>query len=781
MHFLIVEDNSSDLKLLLRQLKKAYPGYTHHAVKNEVEFRQHLLSGTKIDVILSDYNLPEFKGTDAYHLLGELEQDIPFILITGTLEDKVAAELVDIGLDDYMLKDRLSRLSVSVDAAIERHKLRTENKRSYAELQASEEKFSSLASVAPVGIFRTDAQANCTYVNAKYCKLTGLTEQEAMGRGWLKAVHPSDVDRLNTTWQKVLKVDSRIDVEYRLLRKGSEVVWVLGQVKRELDPEGNIIGTVGTLTDITELKQKDVSLQRIQTAVNASSDHIFIIDPESLKFIGFNETARAELGYSAEEMKNMGPQNLIPDVTESDARGLIASVLQLGKFQMETKHKRKSGEPMDVEASLTVFNEEGRQLVVASVRDISERKKSNEEIRKLSAVVREIENGVVISDANERITWVNAGFEKQTGYSFEEVRGKVASQFLQKQNGQGEINQTVKKGISSQEPFSAELINYHKNGKPFWISLSVTPMLGADGKVEQFIGVSTDISERVRYQREFTSKLESEVKQRTADLIESNRLLDERNRETQESIRYAERLQRAVLPEISAFTDGLRDAFVFFKPKDIVSGDFYWVSEGENCTVVVCADCTGHGVPGAFMSMMGIELLNKIVNDQGIRQPAQIMNYLDDGLQKTLQKAGDFSLGDGMDIAICRVYKDKQEIVFAGAGRPIIHISNGDLKKYKNGRFGLGGSFRRKVVSSYTEDTISYNPNDLLYLFSDGYADQFGGDDGRKLMSKQFSQLISEAATLPIKNQHAKIEQFFAQWKGTHKQVDDVLVMGIQL
>ncbi|RLD62858.1 MAG: hypothetical protein DRJ01_05265 [Bacteroidetes bacterium] len=270
------------------------------------------------------------------------------------------------------------------------------------------------------------------------------------------------------------------------------------------------------------------------------------------------------------------------------------------------------------------------------------------------------------------------------------------------------------------------------------------------------------------------------------------------------SINYAQRIQDALLPGVEKLKRKLPESFIFFKPRDIVSGDFYWFSEtnpsiknqrsiidkikkegsfnklvSSNNFIVSAVDCTGHGVPGAFMSMIGINILNEIIS-RGIVEADLILNELHKEVRYALKQEHSDNK-DGMDMSLC-VIKEKEKVVeFAGANNPVVYIQNNELKTIKGDRKGIGGE-QKEDERIFTKHTIKVDTPTIFYLFSDGYIDQFGGHDGRKLFPKYFRQILLEIHDKPMQEQRDILEKKFDEWKGVkYQQVDDVLVIGFKV
>jgi serine phosphatase RsbU (regulator of sigma subunit) len=273
------------------------------------------------------------------------------------------------------------------------------------------------------------------------------------------------------------------------------------------------------------------------------------------------------------------------------------------------------------------------------------------------------------------------------------------------------------------------------------------------------------------------SKQKDEI-QKQKEVAESQRdLIAYQKKHITDSIQYAKRIQTALLPSLELFSDEI-DHFVLYKPRDIVSGDFYWVAKIDGQQMVIAADCTGHGVPGAFMSMLGVSLLNEIVLNRKIIQPDQILNILREYIIRSLKQAVQTTgIKDGMDMCICLIDFKKNRMQFAGANNPLWIISDGQLNEIKGDKMPVA---IHDNMPPFTNHVIDLKKGDTFYIFSDGYADQFGGPHQKKLLSKNFKMLLQKVQDLPMLEQGAKIDDFFEDWRKELDQIDDVCVIGIR-
>jgi CheY-like chemotaxis protein/serine phosphatase RsbU (regulator of sigma subunit) len=257
-------------------------------------------------------------------------------------------------------------------------------------------------------------------------------------------------------------------------------------------------------------------------------------------------------------------------------------------------------------------------------------------------------------------------------------------------------------------------------------------------------------------------------------------IVRKQNKKIEDSILYAKKIQSAVLPPNRFIQHLLSQHFIFYKPRDIVSGDFYWTKQIDEKIFIAAADCTGHGVPGALMSMLGITFLNEIVNRNPEIHANEILNELRTHIISSLRQTG--SMGesrDGLDIALCILNHEKKLLEYAGANNPLYLIRNGELNEIKADRMPIG--IHRKAKESFYNHEITLQKDDLIYLFSDGFIDQFGGKDGRKYLTCNFKKLLLENHQKPLSEQKQILEKTFEEWKGERKQLDDILVIGFKI
>lgn len=276
-----------------------------------------------------------------------------------------------------------------------------------------------------------------------------------------------------------------------------------------------------------------------------------------------------------------------------------------------------------------------------------------------------------------------------------------------------------------------------------------------------------------------TKKLLRDKEIAFAELESQKAELEYAARRITDSLNYAQRIQDALLPSETYLKKYFKESFILYKPKDIVSGDFYWIGEKKDSRFIVAADCTGHGVPGALISMIGHNLLEKIIITENTIQPGEILDRMSEALGETFsrEKNAGTIIRDGMDIGVCSIDIKKRKISFAGAFLPLFLIRDNRLIEIKGDRFSLGMAPEGVLFRNNEMELLD---GDMLYLFSDGYADQFGGEENKKFMYRRFRYLLMNIHNFPLADQKEILDDNIMTWKGSNQQVDDILIIGFR-
>ena len=309
---------------------------------------------------------------------------------------------------------------------------------------------------------------------------------------------------------------------------------------------------------------------------------------------------------------------------------------------------------------------------------------------------------------------------------------------------------------------------------------SYTPLSKDDSLGHALLKMRDDLAENERV-------LEQKVIERTEEVVRQKSEIENKNEELEilykqvtDSIHYAKRIQDAILPTSSSVKQLLPDAFILFKPKDIVSGDFYWIEKKDKLVYFAAVDCTGHGVPGAFMSLVGHNILKDIINNTTVTKPSEILDRLREGVVNTLRVDDSGKQAkDGMDMTLCAINYDTMELQYAAAFNPLYIIRKGELMLHPANKFPIGSFIGEKT--NFDNHTIKLQKGDQIFIFSDGYADQFGGPNGKKFMVGNFRKLLTQISTMDSLTQKQRLDETLLKWQGGQEQVDDVLVIGVKV
>ncbi|WP_291728663.1 PAS domain-containing protein [Bernardetia sp.] len=443
-------------------------------------------------------------------------------------------------------------------------------------------------------------------------------------------------------------------------------------------------------------------------------------------------------------------------------------------------------------------DDEGNYLcTTVVVRDITEPKKLQTELEYQKAALDEAAI-VGVTDVRGNIVYVNDKFCEVSQYNREELMGQN-HRMVKSDVHPPEVFEEMWATIYSGKVWRGEVCNKKKDGSLYWVYTTIIPFLNEIGKPFRYQAIRFEITERKRMEEQiikYNEHLEALVEERTEELTQQtenlhqaniklstiNKKIKKKSIAIQQSINYAQRIQDAILPNTKPFPSFIKDYFVFFQPRDIVSGDFYWWhTDLETETLFLAAvDCTGHGVPGAFMSMIGTTLLDDIIKTKKIYSPADILRELRIEVSEILHQEATNNR-DGMDMAFLKIdFKDKT-VRMAGAKNGVLIVKGKEVDYIKGDRISIGGR-TKNIQANFTEHSIPYTEGTRFYLFSDGYQDQFAGKKGLgKFSSKRLKQLLAETSSSSMDKQKEILEKTLSDWKAKTKQIDDILVMGIEL
>lgn len=775
-------------------------------------------------------------------------------------------------------------------------------------------------------VIAADESGKVIFVSKSIRYILGYTEEEAMGDGWWK-IRSDDEEENERIRGKVIATSGSSPVYVASIKaKNGAIRWIQWA---DTDIDGGI--KVGIGLDVTDRREIE---ERYRHIVESATDLIYTADHRG-NFTYINEVVSKITGYSPEELLGRHFTDVVQPEWSEEVRDFYKKQFarRIVSTYFEFPIIGRDGELIWIGQTVRILFDERRQTLIsgfqAIARDITEKKRYEEELEKLSLVASETINGVLICDPQGKIEWVNEGFTRITGYVIDEVKGRLPGDVLAgNHTDQGAISE-VRNQSRQAEGFHREFLVYHKKGYEIWLAVSNTPIVDENGRLLKQIEIFNDITEKKRYEiqlNRYSTRLETLnmakqelLRSQTVESIAENVLgslvrrlsylhrasislfdehtglvdfyyvlrngnrrlgrqifplesfkslpllrrnqhlyvkdltseeflsesdmenveagirsylvtplysqdqligsvnigcgtidaisdddiemvrevadamagallqlryrtiIEQKNADISASILYARRIQDAILPPEEMLREQVGDLFVLYKPKDVLSGDFYWAEKRGNFTFLAAVDSTGHGVPGALLSLMGQNLLNQAVHERHLTRPAAILDYLNAGIQHTLnqyKKAGE--LRDGMDIALCVFEEGSDKMQFAGAINPMYIVRDGMLIQSKGNRFSIGSYFDNRM-RPFTNQETELHPGDVIYLFTDGYPDQLGGDSDRKFSNRRFRELLLSVHKQEMHVQKRRLEEEITQWIGNSIQTDDICVIGIRI
>lgn len=510
-----------------------------------------------------------------------------------------------------------------------------------------------------------------------------------------------------------------------------------------------------------QMEEVNHTRNRMQLLLENASEVITIYEEDG-KIRYISPSVETILGYTANDIQGTSDlEHVHPEEKEIfiDLFKQLKQTLE-GQVTAQFRYVNKHGDYIWIEATGTNFmSNSAIKGYILNSRDITERRTAEQEQRMRSKMQALSENSLDLITRLEAgsISYINPVIETYTGQETSVfINKKVDDTSLDSSVLQHwlkiveEVNRSGEK-VSTEMDFPSELGNRV-------MQINAIPEFNEQKHIESVLVVSHDITDR--------------------KLIELD--VQHKNKKINDSINYAKRIQNAILPDGAVLNEALPDSFILYKPRDVVSGDFPWFVRLGDEIFIAAVDCTGHGVPGALLSLIGYFLLNDIVKSRRITDPGKILDLLDEGVTQTLRQDQDNSTTkDGMDIALCCVNTKNNTVQYAGAHRPLYVVKEGVMQEIKGNKFPIGGG-TAKNQTSFTSTKIKLKAGDSIYFSSDGYPDQFGGSDVRKFGSKRVRELIEQVHHLPASEAAVVFETEWENWRGEQKQTDDVLMIGIK-
>lgn len=509
-----------------------------------------------------------------------------------------------------------------------------------------------------------------------------------------------------------------------------------------------------------QIEEVNRTQKRMQLLLENASEVITIYEEdETIRYI--SPSVETILGYGQKEMIGKSDIEKVHEEHRSIFKDLFMKMNEHPeeKVTVQYEYRAKDGSFIWLESTGTnCMSNPAIHGYILNSRDITERRRAEQEQRMRSKMQALSENSpdLITRLESETISYINPVIEEYTG--------KKPVDFLNKKVKEAELDYTVLEGWlkiveevnQSSNTVSTEMDFPSEMGTRV-MQVNAIPEFDETNKLESVLVVSHDITERKMIELEIQNK----------------------NKKITESINYAKRIQTAILPNNRVISKALPDSFILYKPRDVVSGDFPWFVQVKDEIFIAAVDCTGHGVPGALLSLIGYFLLNDIVRSRKITEPGVILDMLDEGVTTTLRQDEDATTKDGMDIALCKINMHTREVEYAGAHRPLYIMRDGVMEEVKGNKFPIGGGIF-KNQTNFTNTKLQLGKGDSIYFSSDGFPDQFGGPEGRKFGPKRVREIIERVHKQSMKEAMTAFDHEWETWRGDQKQTDDVLLIGIK-
>jgi PAS domain S-box-containing protein len=507
--------------------------------------------------------------------------------------------------------------------------------------------------------------------------------------------------------------------------------------------------------------------KRLHSLLENASEVISIYD-EGLKLIYISPSVTTILGFTPDEMMKGKDFDRLTRKGETELRNMFKQLLEFpsDSITIQYTYLKKDGQKIFLETTgRNLLTDSAIHGIILNSQDITERKRAEKEERMKSKMQSLSENSldlILRLNTYGMFFYANPVVEDYIGVKSIELMNKTIQDVQMPENlldyfkiALAEIKATPNK---RNDQITIPVL-YGEKAMERIMSIDAIPEFN-ENELETVLFVGHDITEAKRIELEIADK----------------------NRKIEDSINYAQRIQSAILPDNDFIREFLPKSFIFYKPRDVVSGDFPWFFKREDIIYIAVVDCTGHGVPGALLSFVGYFILNNIVDHEREYTAAEVCDLLHNGVRHTLKQNREDAQGrDGMDIALIKYDPRKNEVHFAGAHRPLYLLHNGELLEFKGDRKAIGGiPLGNKPEKNFTDYPIEVTPGDKIFFFSDGLTDQLGGPEFKKFSPGRVRELIVENQALSMEECHGFFEKEFFEWKGNEKQIDDVLLIGIE-
>lgn len=675
-----------------------------------------------------------------------------------------------------------------------------------------EERYRDIVESASDIIYTANYGGFFTYTNDVAVKILGYPLQELVGRHFTEFIHPDWVQEVTTFYAKQFQRKLlSTNLEFPVITGDGGIVW-LGQTVRiifdDLEPR-RIRGFQAIARDITEKKQYEEELEKLSLVASETINGVLICDPDSnIEWV--NEGFTRITGYSLAEVRNQRAGDVLKGEKTNMATIYTArEKVRTGEgFEVELLVYNRDGNEIWISVSNTpIVDENGRLLKQIEIfTDISEKKRYELQLSRYSknlellnqtrqrlldaTSVDMIVTGVLpiyldhIHDVSRVMLGLTDAYHDLIEvFSLTKANNSKPELTLLPQENfiRLEQLQVSRYRLVADMVDDGTLSVFDKQLFDAGIRSYLTTSLQTEGRASGFITLCSDLPDGIDMKDIDLMDEVAEVMANAVQQIRYREIIQQKNNDISSSIAYARRIQNAILPPEEVLRHALGDMFVLYRPKDVLCGDYYWAETRDDYTFIAVADSTGHGVPGALLSLMGHNLLNQAIRERHLTRPAAILDFLNVSIQQTLnqyKQAGE--LHDGMDIALCVFEKKSRTVMFSGAINPLYIVRNGELMQVKGNRFSIGSYFDFKL-RPFDHQEIELLPGDMIYLFTDGYPDQFGGSFDRKLSYRHFRDLLISISHLPAIEQREVLTQNLTTWMGEGSQTDDICVLGLRI
>jgi PAS domain S-box-containing protein len=509
-----------------------------------------------------------------------------------------------------------------------------------------------------------------------------------------------------------------------------------------------------------QIEEVNLAQNRMEQLLYNASEVITIYEADgTIRYI--SPSVKSILGYEPDELIGLKGRTHVNEEDIHKSRNMFKNILEnLDESQtIQYRFQKKDNAWIWLEATgKNLLHDASVKGIVVNARDITVKMKAEQEERmrrNMQALSENSPDLITRISVEGKIAYTNPTIELYTDSKAKDFTGKMLEEITVGIDVVSSWKLLLKEVKLKNENISEEVTFNTKDGKRI-MQVNAIPEYN-DNVLESVLMVAHDITER-----------------KEAELV-----IQDKNKKINESINYSKRIQNAVIPDNRAITRIFNESFIFYHPKDVVSGDFPWMMEKGDEVYVAAVDCTGHGVPGAMLSLVGNFLLNDIIRNGNSLSPAVILDKLDEMVNKTLNtEKNDSQIKDGMDIALCKINIKTRKLEYAGAHRPLYHIAKGELTEYKGDKWAIGGGVY-KNQTNFTNYEVNLKKGEAVYIFSDGLPDQFGGPNGRKFSPQRIKDVvINNSQDMNLTYNTLKDE--FKNWMGEQKQTDDVLLIGIK-